>query len=507
MKKYLLILGIILFPFFVYALPIGWDGSFTNQTLVPLNSLMGSRVGIGTSTPGGLLSIHAPSNLRLATGSPLLLIASSTPTATTTLFNLSNTGSTTFWGFLNVGSNASTTGQMGTSTFNNGIRLLGGCFQVFSGACLGGGITTLNGLTTDPQTFSVSMPPLLNGRYSTLTITSSGTDHNFMLEASSSPTFGNLFATSTISIGTTTPGSGLSVHGTSTQVTGTTTTHSLVATSTLFVGSFGNLFNVLQTGRVGIGTTSPGSLLSVQSGDFQTTGTTTTHALVATSTLFIGAVNSSMVNSSFLYFGTSGFLGLGTTSPSALLSVHGSALISATTTTANLIATSSFQFPRGPNVQASSTSGVTAGLVLDTSDDQLVVNTGSSSPRVFSSKKSLDINISSSTSFKTDDDVLEKMFVKYLWDNIVIERVFCTTDAGTQVVSLYESNDDYTVTSLAVNGIDGATTITCDTEQLDDGSLSNAEIREGHVLRLHWGAAASSPKQLNLSVKYRIMQD
>ena len=41
-------------------------------------------------------------------------------------------------------------------------------------------------------------------------------------------------------------------------------------------------------GNIAIGTTSPGSLLSIQAGNLQVTGTSTSHAFVATSTLQVG---------------------------------------------------------------------------------------------------------------------------------------------------------------------------------------------------------------------------
>ena len=122
-----------------------------------------------------------------------------------------------------------------------------------------------------------------------------------------------------LGLGTTSPSSKLSVQSGNAQITGTTTTHALVATSSLFVINSGFKFGVFESGNVGIGTTSPSSLLSVQAGNAQITGTSTSHALVATSTLFVGA------QGQLFNVMRNGNVGIGTTSPSALLSVAGNA--------------------------------------------------------------------------------------------------------------------------------------------------------------------------------------
>ncbi|MBI2055831.1 MAG: tail fiber domain-containing protein [Candidatus Sungbacteria bacterium] len=76
-----------------------------------------------------------------------------------------------------------------------------------------------------------------------------------------------------------------------------------------------SLLVVRGSGNVGIGTTSPGSLLSVH-GNSLISGTTTSGSLIATSTLYVGGTTGSS-----LYVSTSGNVGIGTTGPVSPLHV------------------------------------------------------------------------------------------------------------------------------------------------------------------------------------------
>ncbi|MEK7138799.1 MAG: hypothetical protein AAB799_01320, partial [Patescibacteria group bacterium] len=327
------------------------------------------NVGIGTTTPSSLFSVHGSSFL-----------------GTTTVAGLTATGT------LNV------LGTTASSTFANGIQLTNGCYRLANGNCAADGGTTgtvitngtsnrltyysspntlnsANYLTTDVSnrflgiatstpaahlsvagnvyldstliTIGSSSPTSLStstiiniAQIATTTISSSTINaFSFSKSTSSIPLLSFDTLNSRIGMGTATPGSLLSIQAGDAQVTGTSTTHALIATSTLFVGAQGQLFNVSQNGRVGVATTSPGSLLSIQANS-QVTGTSTTHALVATSSLLIGANVTN--NNEFLFFGQNGFLSIGTSSPGSKLSVQaGNLQVTGTSTAHALHATSS----------------------------------------------------------------------------------------------------------------------------------------------------------------------
>src|SRR3989338_8045825 len=130
-------------------------------------------IGIGTSSPSYTLSIAG--NEYLAGG---LGVGKATTTA----------GAIESSGLILAGGVFAALGTA-TSTFNGDINLpTGKCYQV-NGSCISGGsgITSLNELTGGVQTFSANGP---------LAITSAGTVHTF--NASSSPFFGTLFASSTV---------------------------------------------------------------------------------------------------------------------------------------------------------------------------------------------------------------------------------------------------------------------------------------------------------------------
>lgn len=97
----------------------------------PSNVIVTSLEGVGTTSPFGAFAIHA-NNGSTFNGNNLFVIGSSTQSATTTLFAISNTGST---------------------TASNGINLTAGCYAL-GGACLtagaiGGGSTqAVNWATT-----------------------------------------------------------------------------------------------------------------------------------------------------------------------------------------------------------------------------------------------------------------------------------------------------------------------------------------------------------------------
>lgn len=207
------------------------------------------------------------------------------------------------------------------------------------------------------------------------------------------------FSSSRVGIGTTSPSVLFSVGGTSilggpvtmfgpSTAMGAFTIGNLVSTSTAatstmewgFAIETNGLLYAADTNRVGIGTTSPGSALSV-AGSSQVTGTSTTNALHATSTVFVGATgNLFLVNAA-------GSVGVATTSPGNLFSVSGSSLLGSADAdivslragdielNSNATTTIATKNQRGINF---STTTSTGGIVFDTLNSRLYV--GSTTP-------------------------------------------------------------------------------------------------------------------------------
>ncbi|MES2216755.1 MAG: hypothetical protein V4481_05700, partial [Patescibacteria group bacterium] len=248
------------------------------------------RFGLGTTTPYAMLSVNATTGvpsfaIGSTTGTSFIVdktqnvgIGSSTPG---TLLSLGNTGANT----INISATA-------TSTFGSGININTGCFAI-SGVCLstsgGGGSGTVNSGTTGQFPYYAA-----NG--TTLTATSS------------------IFVTTnqTIGIGTTTPISNVKLTVTSNgSVADQFLLEDTSAVANQHMVSFGNVngqlvfntmldsgatstkFVISNAGRVGIGTTTPGTTLSVEGsstlGNVATAGYYNATSTTATST-FSGPV-------------------------------------------------------------------------------------------------------------------------------------------------------------------------------------------------------------------------
>ncbi len=219
---------------------------------------------------------------------------SSTTLATVGSITGTSTASSTFQGTISAPIFVATS-TTATSTFSNGISLSTGCFRTAQGTCLSNGILSLNGLTGATQTFTDD---------TNVTIVSGGTAHVI--------TWSGTLADSRVADDITLTNITQITNRAFTNILGGTAGSVIFSDGTNLQQNNANLFWDNTALRFGLGTTTPGSLLSVQGGNAQITGTTTTHALVATSTLLIPfGVNVTVTNV--------GSLGLDTTTGQLLI--------------------------------------------------------------------------------------------------------------------------------------------------------------------------------------------
>lgn len=307
--------------------------------------------GLGTTTPFAKLSLHA---LDGETNASLFAIASSTASATTTLFSISNTGiltssasaTSTFAAgiqttYLNV------TGTSATSTFANGINLSGGCFAV-NGTCVGGGggssLFTDGGASTYLTSLTDNLAVGTSTAYAKLTVWGAGTGTGtlFELANSASTTIAKFLDNGTgyflgnIGIGTTTPYAKLSLTD-AVSTAQVAIAYDSTRYTNLLTNSVGDLIinpqgddaflnddnfwvctggscpssnptgtgNLVVENKLAIGTTTPDSKLVIETQD-----ATTDFLRVASST-----------GQSLLVFDERGYLGIGTSTPTQQLSI------------------------------------------------------------------------------------------------------------------------------------------------------------------------------------------
>src|SRR6185369_15155702 len=204
------------FPNNATSTQITFTGGFITTNASATNFIATSTLGVGTSTPGTPLGV---------TGNGVF-----TGVVTALSFNSTSTTATSSFAAGLQASIFNTTSSTASSTFANGINLTNGCFAQ-SGTCI---------KNTDVSGFNFAYPFPNNATSTQLTFTG-----GFITTNASST---NFVATSSIGIGTSTPGVALGVIGAGVFTSGVTAQYfnatSTTATSTFAAGLQTALLNV-----------------------------------------------------------------------------------------------------------------------------------------------------------------------------------------------------------------------------------------------------------------------
>ncbi|MES2202705.1 MAG: hypothetical protein V4474_00005 [Patescibacteria group bacterium] len=306
-----------------------WGGSITathGGTGATLSILGTGNVGVGTTSPLALLTVATPPGATGSVGN-LFMVASSTPTATTTLFSVSNTGSTTLFQIPSallttnaagtiVGTSSLGVAYGGTGSTTLGAILAGGGSSIYSVATgtvaagtgitvtgnqyiIGSGLTITNTIgypftATNNATGTLTQ---FNGGLTAFASSTIGNGTAGLTISGNSTTTGNSYFASNVGIGTTSPFARLSIHANNGD---TATTLFAIGSSTATATT--TLFSILNTGNVGIGTSSPFAALSIYATAsstnrtlFAIASTSNVAGVFSTSTLFsisnIGVIN------------------------------------------------------------------------------------------------------------------------------------------------------------------------------------------------------------------------
>lgn len=267
----------------------GTSGDYTG-------TLVAGNIGIGTTTPLALLNLFAGGSYASQPASTLFAVGSSTAgTATTTLFDILSggnvgIGSTTPGSLLSIGNTNGINFSTGTSTFSStgGINLAAGCFAI-AGTCIGSGgsgTVTSVGLSDSNSTLTIGSTPVTTSGTITATLNLAHSNAWSVLQSFTNASTSRASFTGTSWFGgtatTTINADGLGsikISGTG-NITDTPLATAagtfiaadangkLIATTTPTGSNFftnSSIYTYLSTGtNLGIGTTTPGSLLTIQ---------------------------------------------------------------------------------------------------------------------------------------------------------------------------------------------------------------------------------------------------
>lgn len=255
---------------------------FGTNSVERMRILAGGNVGIGTTSPYAQFAIHAPNG---ATNNTLFAIASSTQTATTTFFTVSNVGSTT----------------IGGGTESTGLTILGGATTTGSSFVLG--IQTIGSAVTNGKALSVIGS--VNGAATTIKLQNTSGAANstatFLLDLSNSIT-------------TDTVGAQLQAIRTNTGLAGTSDLSFSTSLGTTMIENA----RLTGAGNFGLSTSSPYAHLSM---DNPASSTNATLFAIASSTNLQGVLSTSTI----FTITNIGRLGLNVSNPVTLAQLHGGA--------------------------------------------------------------------------------------------------------------------------------------------------------------------------------------
>jgi len=297
----------------------------------------GGNVGIGSTTPLAKFGVHANNG---DTNTLLFNIASSTASATTSLFSISNGGviTSTASATSTFSSGLQTTALNvtgATSTFANGIQLAAGCYRLPDGSCAGasagltgttGQVAYFSGTDTAVGTSSLFISTTGAVGVGTTTLTASGLSPDLLVFGRSGR--GTIAVDSILTPGAGTVAGDLLFQSSNNSVTGNAS--ALVRLRTTFAGSGGasGYGGSLALGVKSDNSTSFTTYQFAQEG--LGVGSTTPWARLAVNPV-AGDTNQFVVGSSTatsFIIDNAGKVGIGTTSPSGVLTVSASTSLS-----------------------------------------------------------------------------------------------------------------------------------------------------------------------------------